>query len=210
VISTGYGMTECAGSATQTLPGDDVERVANTVGVPIPGIEIRITRPDGSQAAPDEAGEVLIRGEKILIEYLDDPAATAEAVDSDGWLHSGDIGSIDRDGYLKITDRLKDMYIVGGFNVYPAEIERQMSALEGLHDCAVIGVPDERLGEVGHVFIVRSPGSKLNEEAVIAWSKAHLANYKVPRRVTFVDELPTNATGKVMKFELKRMTEKLG
>jgi acyl-CoA synthetase (AMP-forming)/AMP-acid ligase II len=210
VISTGYGMTECAGSATQTLPGDDVERVANTVGVPIPGIEIRIARPDGSQAAPDEAGEVLIRGEKILIEYLDDPVATAEAVDPDGWLHSGDIGAIDRDGYLKITDRLKDMYIVGGFNVYPAEIERQMSALEGLHDCAVIGVPDERLGEVGHVFIVRSPASKLNEEAVLAWSKAHLANYKVPRRVTFVDELPTNATGKVMKFELKRMTEKLG
>jgi acyl-CoA synthetase (AMP-forming)/AMP-acid ligase II len=210
IISTGYGMTECCGSATQALPDDDVERVAHTVGKPIPGIEIRIARPDGTQADPGEAGEVLIRGEKILIEYLDDPVATREAIDPDGWLHSGDIGAIDHDGYLTITDRLKDMYIVGGFNVYPAEIERQMSALEGLHDCAVIGVPDERLGEVGHVFIVRSPGSSLSEDAVFAWSKANLANYKAPRRVTFLDALPTNATGKVLKFELKRLSETLG
>ena len=205
VISTGYGMTECCGSATQTLPGDDVERIAQTVGRPIAGTEVRIARPDGSTAAVGEAGEVLIRDGKLLIKYLGDPQATREALDPDGWLHSGDIGALDAEGYLRITDRLKDMYIVGGFNVYPAEIERQMSALEGLHACAVVGVPDERLGEVGHAFIVRSPDSRLTEAEVFAWSKAHLANYKAPRRVTFVDALPTNSTGKVLKFELRRM-----
>ncbi|CAN7193296.1 AMP-binding protein [Phenylobacterium sp. LjRoot225] len=209
IISTGYGMTECCGSATQTLPGDDVERIVHTVGRPIPGTEIRIARLDGSTAETGEVGEVLIRDAKLLIEYLDDPQATREAVDAEGWLHSGDMGVLDAEGYLKVTDRLKDMYIVGGFNVYPAEIERQMSALEGLHSCAVIGIPDERLGEVGQVFIVRSPGSNLTEAEVLAWSKTNLANYKIPRRVTFVDDLPTNATGKVLKFELRRMAEKL-
>jgi acyl-CoA synthetase (AMP-forming)/AMP-acid ligase II len=209
-ISTGYGMTECCGSATQTLAEDDAERIVHTVGRAIPGTEIRIARPDGSTAAPGETGEVLIRDDKLLIEYLDDPAATREAVDAEGWLHSGDIGALDAAGYLKITDRLKDMFIVGGFNVYPAEIERQMSSLPGLHTCAVIGVPDERLGEVGHAFIVRAPGSQLSDADVFAWSKANLANYKAPRRVTFVEELPTNTSGKVLKFELRRMAEKLG
>jgi acyl-CoA synthetase (AMP-forming)/AMP-acid ligase II len=209
IISTGYGMTECCGSATQTLPDDDAERIVHTVGRPIAGTEVRIARADGSTAEPGETGEVLIRDAKLLIEYLDDPAATREAVDADGWLHSGDIGALDEAGYLKITDRLKDMYIVGGFNVYPAEIERQMSSLPGLHNCAVIGVPDERLGEVGHAFIVRAQGSSLSEAEVFAWSKANLANYKAPRRVTFVEELPTNATGKVLKFELRRMAETL-
>lgn len=209
-ISTGYGMTECCGSATQTLPGDEAERVVHTVGQPIPGTEIRIVRPDGATALPGEAGELLIRDRKLLIEYLDDPQATREAVDADGWLHSGDIGALDAAGYLKITDRLKDMFIVGGFNVYPAEIERQMSAIEGLQACAVVGIPDERLGEVGHAFIVRTPDSKLSVDDVLAWSRANLANFKVPRRVTFVDALPMNSSGKVLKFELRQMAEKLG
>jgi acyl-CoA synthetase (AMP-forming)/AMP-acid ligase II len=210
VVSTGYGMTECCGSAAQTLPGDAAERVVHTVGPPIPGTEIRIVRPDGEIARPGEAGEVLIRDRKLLIEYLDDPQATREAVDADGWLRSGDVGALDEAGYLKITDRLKDMFIVGGFNVYPAEIERQMSVLPGLHACAVVGIPDERLGEVGHAFIVRTPGSTLSTEDVLAWSKANLANFKAPRRVTFVDSLPMNSTGKVLKFELRQMAERLG
>ena len=209
-ISAGYGMTECCGSATQTLPDDDVERIVHTVGRPIAGTQVKIVRPDGSTAQAGEAGEVLIQDDKLLLEYLDDPAATREAIDAGGWLHSGDIGALDADGYLRITDRLKDMYIVGGFNVYPAEIERQMSALEGLHACAVVGVPDERLGEVGHVFIVRAAGSKLSEAQVFAWSKANLANYKAPRRVTFVEALPTNASGKTVKFELRQMSGRLG
>jgi acyl-CoA synthetase (AMP-forming)/AMP-acid ligase II len=205
VLSTGYGMTECCGSATHTLPGDDISRIAYTVGKAIPGTQIRIIDSEGRSLPPGEAGEVLIRDDKLLIEYLDNPQATRAAIDSEGWLHSGDIGVLDADGYLKITDRLKDMYIVGGFNVYPAEIEKQMSSLPGLYQCAIIGVPDARLGEVGHAFIVRSAGSTLTEAEVMAWSKANLANYKIPRGVTFLDALPMNSTGKVVKFALRDM-----
>lgn len=202
-ITTGYGMTECCGSATHTRPGDTMERVAYTVGAAIDGTEIRIAGPDGRSLPVGEPGEVLIRDDKLLIEYLDNPEATRATIDSEGWLHSGDVGLLDADGYLKLTDRLKDMYIVGGFNVYPAEIEKQMHGLEGLHQIAVVGVPDARLGEVGHAFIVRSPGSSLTAAEVIAWSKANLANYKVPRGVTFLDALPMNSTGKVVKYALK-------
>ena len=205
VLSTGYGMTECSGSATHTRPGDDIGRIAYTVGTAIPGTEIRIADAEGRPLPAGTAGEVLIRDDKLLIEYLDNPAATQAAIDAEGWLRSGDVGVLDSDGYLKITDRLKDMYIVGGFNVYPAEIERQMSSLPGLYQCAVIGMPDERLGEVGHAFIVRAAGSSLSEAEVLAWSKANLANYKIPRRVTFVDALPMNTTGKVLKYALKQM-----
>jgi acyl-CoA synthetase (AMP-forming)/AMP-acid ligase II len=205
VLSTGYGMTECCGSATHTRPGDDIGRVAYTVGTAIPGTEIRIADAEGRPVRAGQPGEVLIRDGKLLIEYLDNPQATRAAIDADGWLHSGDVGVLDEDGYLKITDRLKDMYIVGGFNVYPAEIERQMSSLPGLHQCAIVGIPDARLGEVGHAFIVRSAGATLTEAEVLAWSKANLANYKIPRGVTFVDSLPMNTTGKVLKYVLKKI-----
>lgn len=204
-ITTGYGMTECAGSATHTRPGDPMERVAYTVGAAVEGTEIRVVGPNGRDVPTGEPGEVLIRDGKLLIEYLDNPEATRLTLDGDGWLHSGDVGCLDADGYLKLTDRLKDMYIVGGFNVYPAEIEKQMSGVAGIHQAAIIGVPDARLGEVGHAFIVRSAGSTITSEEVIAWARANLANYKVPRGVTFLDALPMNATGKVIKFALKEM-----
>lgn len=206
-ITTGYGMTECCGSATHTRPGDSMERVAYTVGTAIEGTEIAIAGPDGRRLEPGEQGEVLIRDDKLLIEYLDNPEATRATLDTDGWLHSGDVGYLDADGYLKLTDRLKDMYIVGGFNVYPAEIEKQMSGLPGIFQSAIIGVPDQRLGEVGHAFIVRAAGSTLTAEEVIAWSKANLANYKVPRGVTFIDALPMNSTGKVVKYALRQMLQ---
>jgi HIP---CoA ligase len=206
-ISTGYGMTECCGSATHTRPGDPMERVAYTVGTAIPGTEVRVVGSDGQPLRQGEAGEVLIRDDKLLIEYLDNPEATRLTLDAEGWLHSGDVGYLDANGYLKLTDRLKDMYIVGGFNVYPAEIEKQMSFLPGIHHAAIIGVPDVRLGEVGHAFIVRAAGSTITAEEIIAWSKANLANYKVPRAVTFLDELPTNATGKVIKYALREMAK---
>ena len=202
-ITTGYGMTECCGSATHTRPGDSMERVAYTVGTALPGTEIRVAGPDGGVLQAGEPGEVLIRDDKLLIEYLDNPQATRATLDTDGWLHTGDVGYLDADGYLKLTDRLKDMYIVGGFNVYPAEIEKQMTGLPGIHQSAIVGVADQRLGEVGHAFIVRSKGSTITAEEVIAWSKANLANYKVPRGVTFLDELPMNSTGKVIKYVLR-------
>jgi acyl-CoA synthetase (AMP-forming)/AMP-acid ligase II len=205
VISTGYGMTECCGSATHTLPGDDMDIIATTCGKAIAGTEIKVVNSHGDECSAGEAGEILIRDNKLLIEYLGNPEATAQTLDKNGWLHSGDIGVLNAEGYLRITDRLKDMYIVGGFNVYPAEIERQMGSLEGLYACSIIGVPDARLGEVGHAFIIRKPDSTLTEAEVLAWSKVNLANYKIPRGITFVDSFPMNSTGKVLKFQLKQM-----
>jgi acyl-CoA synthetase (AMP-forming)/AMP-acid ligase II len=143
-----------------------------------------------------------------MLGYLDDPVATAEAIDSDGWLHTGDIGVLDDDGYLRITDRLKDMFIVGGFNTYPAEIENALSDHPAVAQVAVVGMPDQRLGEVGHAWVVpradcTTDPADLGDE-LISWSRQRLANYKVPRQVTVVDSLPTNASGKVVKFELRQ------
>jgi acyl-CoA synthetase (AMP-forming)/AMP-acid ligase II len=149
-----------------------------------------------------DEGELLLRGEYVMLGYLDDPEATREAIDSDGWLHTGDIGTLDDAGNLTITDRLKDMYISGGFNVYPAEVEQALMRLEGVDDVAVVGVPDERLGEVGKVYVVRGDDS-LEPDDVIAFAKERLANFKVPRRVEFLDVLPRNLGGKVLKTQLR-------
>lgn len=163
-------------------------------------LRIRISAPDGG-----ETGEVLLRGPNVMLGYLDDPAATAAAIDDDGWLHTGDIGAVDDAGNLRITDRLKDMYICGGFNVYPAEVEQVLARMDGVADAAVIGVPDERLGEVGRAFLVPRPDSDLDEQSVIAYTREHLANFKAPRSVRFVDELPRNAGGKVLKPQLREL-----
>ena len=148
---------------------------------------------------------MLLRGPNVMLGYLDDPAATAAAIDADGWLHTGDIGAIDPAGNLRITDRLKDMYICGGFNVYPAEVEQVLARMEGVADAAVIGVPDERLGEVGRAFLVTRPGADLDEQSVIAYTREHLANFKAPRSVRFVDALPRNPGGKVVKPQLREL-----
>jgi acyl-CoA synthetase (AMP-forming)/AMP-acid ligase II len=169
--------------------------------------ELRIGRPGGNEAEPTGVeGEVLLRGENVMLGYLDDPQATAEAIDADGWLHTGDIGRVDERGYLTITDRLKDMFITGGFNVYPAEIEQVLARLDGVVESAAIGVPDERLGEVGKVYVVRRGGSDLTDAEVIAHCKERLAGFKVPRQVAFVDGLPRNLSGKVLKKELREAT----
>ena len=144
-----------------------------------------------------------MRGDYVMLGYLDDPEATREAIDEDGWLHTGDMGSLDEQGNLKITDRLKDMYISGGFNVYPAEVEQALARLDGVADVAVVGVPDERMGEVGKAYVVRAEGSSLTEDDVIAFAKERLANFKVPRQVAFTDALPRNLSGKVLKTELR-------
>jgi acyl-CoA synthetase (AMP-forming)/AMP-acid ligase II len=139
-----------------------------------------------------------------MLGYLDDPAATAAAIDADGWLHTGDVGSLDEGGYLRITDRLKDMYISGGFNVYPAEVEQTLARLDGVADVAVIGVPDERLGEVGLALVVPRAGQSLSVDDVLEFSRERLANYKVPRRVEFVEVLPRNPSGKILKTVLRK------
>ncbi|MGV0626856.1 3-((3aS,4S,7aS)-7a-methyl-1,5-dioxo-octahydro-1H-inden-4-yl)propanoate--CoA ligase FadD3 [Mycolicibacter minnesotensis] len=199
IVLTAYGLTESGGFATMCRADDDAVTVATTCGRPIADYELRLER----TGEDSDAGEVLLRSANIMIGYLDDPEATAAAIDADGWLHTGDVGTVDAAGNLRITDRLKDMYISGGFNVYPAEIEQVLTRLDGVADVAVIGVPDERLGEVGRAFIVRRPSSELDEATVIAYAREHLANFKAPRSVTFADSLPRNPGGKVVKHELR-------
>ena len=197
IVLTAYGLTEASGFGTMCRADDDAVTVATTSGRPIAEFELADRRTD--------TGEVLLRGPNVMLGYLDDPDATAEAIDADGWLHTGDIGSLDENGNLRITDRLKDMYICGGFNVYPAEIEQVLARLDGVADSAVIGVPDERLGEVGKAFVVLKPGAELDEQAVIAHAREHLANFKTPRSVAFIDVLPRNPGGKVVKPQLREM-----
>ncbi|MDV6299691.1 FadD3 family acyl-CoA ligase [Dietzia maris] len=192
-VLTAYGQTETMGFITTTTADDDDVTVATTCGRAYPGMEIRI---GGS-------GEILTRGEMVMHGYLDDPENTAETIDPDGWLHTGDVGEIDSRGNLRITDRLKDMYITGGFNVYPAEIEQALARIDGVVESAVIGVPDERMGEVGKAFIVRREGSGLTEQDVKDFAAEHLANFKRPRTVEFVEAFPRNASGKILKTELR-------
>ena len=202
-IMTGYGLTEaCTCSGTQ--PGDDFETIATTSGRPAVGVEIRIVDPAGSELPRGEVGEIVVRGNNVMQGYLDDPVATAETVDADGWLHTGDLGTMNDRDYLKIIGRLKDMLIVGGFNAYPAEIENTMLAHPAIAAVAVIGVQDERLGEVARAFVVTVPVGEADELEIIAWCRERMANFKVPRSIRFLDELPLNATGKVMKEELRK------
>jgi acyl-CoA synthetase (AMP-forming)/AMP-acid ligase II len=201
-VLTAYGLTEAV-VAAMCRPGDDPERVASTSGRAAAGFEIRIAGPDGEPRPAGEAGEILLRGPNVMLGYLDDPAATREAIDPGGWLHTGDVGHLDPDGYLTITDRLKDMYICGGFNVYPAEVEQVLARLEGVAEAAVVGIPDGRLGEVGRAYLVPRPGCTLDAEAVLAWCRPRLANYKLPRQVVFRDSLPRNPSGKTLKRLLR-------
>ncbi|KAA1249054.1 fatty acid--CoA ligase family protein [Mycobacterium simiae] len=195
MVLTAYGLTEANGMGTMCRADDDAVTVATTCGRPFADFELRI----------DTSGEVLLRGPNVMLGYLDDPEATAAAIDADGWLHTGDIGTVDEAGNLRITARLKDMYICGGFNVYPAEVEQVLARMDGVADAAVIGVPDRRLGEVGCAFVVARPGIHLDEASVIAYMRQHLANFKAPRSVRFVDALPRNAGGKVVKPQLREM-----
>lgn len=189
-IMTGYGLTE-AGTVTASRPGDSFEDIATTVGTACAGIDIRIA----------DDGEVLVRGYSVMQGYLDDPAATAEAIDEDGWLHTGDLGSLDERGHLRILGRKKDMFIVGGFNAYPAEIEGFLLAHPAVAQVAVVGVPDDRLGQVGKAFVV--PRGPISAAELIAWSREKMAGFKAPRFVEFRDELPLNGAGKVMKDRLR-------
>jgi acyl-CoA synthetase (AMP-forming)/AMP-acid ligase II len=189
-VVTAFGMTEAV-VVTMCREDDSAETVATTCGRAIPGMETRIA---------EETGELLVRGDYVMLGYLDDPAATAEAIDEDGWLHTGDVGTLDDDGNLRITDRLKDMFISGGFNVYPAEVEQALMRMDGIQDVAVVGVPDERMGEVGKAYVVGPAAA----DDVIAFAKERLANFKVPRFVETVDALPRNLSGKVLKTQLRK------
>ncbi|WDD92150.1 FadD3 family acyl-CoA ligase [Burkholderia sp. FERM BP-3421] len=204
-VLTGYGLTESCGFATLCRRDDDVQTVAATSGRPMPGVELRIAGPGGVVRAAGETGEIWLRGYNVMRGYENQPAATRETIDADGWLHTGDLGCVDPNGNLKITDRIKDMFIVGGFNCYPAEIERLLAAHPAIAQVALVGAPDARLGEVGHAYVVLRPGSSASADELTGWARRNMANYKVPRRFTFVERLPTSAAGKVLKYRLRAL-----
>ncbi|MBT2384651.1 AMP-binding protein [Streptomyces sp. ISL-11] len=204
-VLTAYGMSEATGVVTMCRRGDPAEVVAATSGRAVPDTELRVVGADGAPLPPGESGEILVRGFQVMSGYFEDPEATARAVDAEGWLHTGDIGVLDAEGCLRITDRVKDMFVVGGFNVHPAEVERVLVRHPGVAEAAVVGVPDGRLGEVGRAFVVRRRGAEaVSADELIAWVRREVANYKVPRAVEFVPELPRNASGKVVKHALRQ------
>jgi acyl-CoA synthetase (AMP-forming)/AMP-acid ligase II len=226
-VLTAYGLTESCGTVTMCRRSDPPETVARTSGRAIPGLEVRAVK-DGGPVATGEPGEIVVRGYTVMAGYWNDDAATAEAIDADGWLHTGDIGVLDGDGNVTITDRVKDMFVVGGFNAYPAEIEAALRGHAGVAQVAVIGVPDERMGEVGCAYVVPTPGHMGDSDSdwdgdgdahgdghghaqteafgrdLLRWARGVMANYKVPRSVVLVEALPVNAGGKVRKTELRR------
>ncbi|MFM0319504.1 FadD3 family acyl-CoA ligase [Paraburkholderia nemoris] len=209
-VLTGYGLTESCGFAALCRSGDDAETIATTSGRAMPGVEIRVADTNGDALPTGATGEILIRGYNVMQGYFGQQDASSEAVDDEGWLHTGDIGTLDERGYLRITDRIKDMFIVGGFNCYPAEIERLFSAHPAVAQVALVGVPDERLGEVGHAYVVLRSGEHASPEELTDWARKNMANYKVPRHLTLVDQLPVSAAGKVLKYRLREAVKSDG
>jgi HIP---CoA ligase len=202
-VVTAYGLTETTGTVSTCRHDDPIEVIANTSGRPLPGMEVRVVDSAGADVPVGQAGEVWVRGYAVTRGYFNAPEATAEAFTPDGWLRTGDVGVLDDGGNLRITDRIKDMFIVGGFNAYPAEIENMMSRHPDVAQVAVVGVPDERLGEVGFAWVIPRQGSSPTEAQLLAWCREKMANFKVPRHVEFVAALPLNPSGKVLKYELR-------
>ncbi len=203
-VFTAYGLSEASGFVSICRAGDDAETIANTSGRAAPGVELRVVNGEGEECARGEAGEIVVRGYNVMSGYFGAEEQTKDAFDDDGWLQTGDVGVMDERGYIQITDRMKDMFIVGGFNAYPAEIENILSTHDAIGQVAVIGRPDPRLGEVGAAFVVLKEGASVTPEELITWSREAMANFKVPRTVEIMETLPTNATGKVLKFELRK------
>jgi acyl-CoA synthetase (AMP-forming)/AMP-acid ligase II len=209
LVLTAYGLTESTGVVTICSGDDDPETIATTVGRPIREIEVRVVDDDNVEVPRGEPGEIVVRGYNVMLGYINDPEETAAAIDAAGWLHTGDIGTMDENDYVKITDRKKDMYIVGGFNAYPAEIENIMLTHPKIAQVAVIGVPDDLMGEVGAAYVIRRTGEELTADEVLAWCRENMANFKVPRHAEIVDSLPLTPSGKVVKYELRERYGKL-
>ena len=198
-----YGLTEATGGTHWTRPGDPIEKRVATVGLPTPEIEDRIVDPaTGRGLGPGEEGEVCVKGPTLMLGYYKQPQATAEKI-RDGWLHTGDVGVKDADGYLRITGRVTDMIIVGGFNTYPAEIENYYLQHPKVLDISIVGVPDPVLGEVVMAFAIQRPDQTLTAEELIQFGREGIANFKVPRYVEIVDQFPLTGSGKVQKFKQK-------
>jgi acyl-CoA synthetase (AMP-forming)/AMP-acid ligase II len=198
-----YGMTEATGVVTTLPPEAHVPGKLLSCGRPVPGVELRVLDATGNDVAQGEVGEVAVRGAGVMRGYWRQPAATAAAIDADGWYRTGDAGWLDGDGDLFIYDRVKDMIVSGGENVYPAEVENAIDGHPGVAEVAVIGVPDERWGEAVKAIIVPKQGVAADEASVIAWARERIGGFKVPKSVDFVETLPRNATGKVLRRMLR-------
>ena len=200
----GYGLSEAGSIAGMPLDLSAIRTRAGAVGLPPPGIAVAIVDDAGQRTATGEPGEIYVKGPSVFRRYWRDPAATRAAFTADGWFKTGDIGRIDREGYLSLAGRRKDMFISGGENVYPAEIENALARYPGVADCAVVGQPDARWGEVGHLFVVPTRGATPDAAALLRHLEDRLARYKVPKLVTFIDSMPRNAGGKLHKAALQR------
>ena len=205
-IVSSYGLTEATGVGTQARIGDPEEVIVNTIGSPQLEVEVRIWNND-HLAAVDEVGEIQLRGYNITSGYYRNPEATKAAIGSDGWLSTGDLGAMRADGNVVFRGRLREMMIIGGFNVYPLEVENALRHNPAVAEVAVMGIPDDRLGETPAAFVVRAAGSDIDGEALHAWLTERIAGYKVPRSWRFLDALPVNASGKIVKDELRSLIE---
>ena len=205
-----YGLTEASPVITQTLIGDDIRRQTETVGRAMPGIAAKVVDPKtGSTQPTGVQGEVCCRGYSVMKGYYKMPEATAKAIDSDGWLHSGDLGTMDANGYFKITGRIKDMIIRGGENISPREIEEFLLRMEGIRDIQVAGIASQRYGEEVGAFIIRKDGATITEEDVRDFCRGKIANFKIPRYVFFVSSYPMTASGKIQKYKLREQGVKM-
>jgi fatty-acyl-CoA synthase len=202
IFMQGYGMTESAPGAL-FLRADDSVRKIGSAGTPAFFTDVAVVRPDGSPVEPGEPGEVIIQGPNVMAGYWGRSAETAEVLDADGWLHTGDVAVLDEDGYAYIRDRIKDMIISGGENIYPAEVEDALYGHPAVAECAVIGVPDERWGEAGRAVVVLRPGMSAEPADLLAFLDGKIARYKIPKSVVFTDSLPRTASGKVVKRQLR-------
>lgn len=209
-ITIAYGLTEASPVFTQTSTDDPIEHRVSTVGTSMEHIDVKIVDPEtGKNVGPNEQGEICCRGYNVMKGYYKMPEMTEKAIDKDGWLHSGDLATVDEEGYYRITGRIKDMIIRGGENIYPREIEEFLYTIEGIKDAQVIGIPDKKYGEIVGAFVILNEGSKLTPEDIRDFSITKIARYKVPKHIFIVDEYPLTASGKVQKFKLREMAVEL-
>lgn len=209
-VTIAYGLTEASPVFTQTSVDDPIEKKVETVGTAMPYIEVKIIDPNtGETLGPGQTGEIICRGYNIMKGYYKMPEITSKAIEKDGWLHSGDLAKVDKDGYYTIVGRIKDMIIRGGENIYPREIEEFLYSMPGIRDVQVVGIPDEKYGEIVGAFIILEEKSTLTEEDVRDYSMTKIARYKVPKHVFFVEEFPLTASGKIQKFKLREKAMKL-
>jgi fatty-acyl-CoA synthase len=205
-VAIGFGQTEASPYLTHTLPEDPHPDWIATVGRPMPQTEVRIVdRESGNTAPLDAIGEICARGYGVMKDYFDNPDATASAIDAEGWLHTGDLGSMDRHGYCRVQGRLKELIIRGGENIYPREIEDLLFTHPAVANAAVVGVPDREWGEVAVAFVQVKAEAAADEAELTAFCRARLASYKVPRIWRFVDQFPQTASGKIQKFALRNL-----